>query len=164
MTDYYSLLEDAVVGYVSSSLPLRFTQPDKQISKSDDTIATSGFSSFLMLYPGNAPLTLDGSGHLGEASVEVTFEILIDAWSRWTGTELQSWTAFKAYRSDLFNAFNLSRAGRTLGRTDGVRHSVLSFTERPRYIPLVATASSNVTAYIGQVASLTIVRVINKEK
>lgn len=162
-TDYYSLLETAVKNYVQTRLPDRFTEPDKQISKSDDTIVTKGFKSFFMMYPGNAPIPYEGARSLGEETIEVTFEILVDAWSRWEGSEAQAWASFKAYRADIFHIFNVLKKGRTINRTAGVKGAFLTITERPRYIPLMAGAKDSVASHIAQVMSLYIPRVINKE-
>lgn len=159
MTDYYSAVELAARNLVKAELPSYFppATADTQVTKSDATVYDYGFDYYFTTYPGAFP-TLPA----GVQMVEVTWEILVDVLSRFNSNEAQAWIDFTAFRSDVFNLFNVSNKGRNLDRASGVRRVLLASEERPRYIPLRAEDEDSPPAFIAQVCILNVTQVINK--
>ena len=123
MADYFSIAESAVVAVVRDHLDNKavyFTKPAKQITKSDDSVLGEGFEYFFITYPGAFPVVPQGVG-----VIEVTWMIGVDIFCRFT-TYPDTWKRFKAFRSDVFNLFDVNKIGRNLDRTPGVRDVLLS--------------------------------------
>jgi hypothetical protein len=128
MTDYYSEVEDAVIALVKNHLDNRatyFKNPDKQAVKSNDTILTEGFDYFFITYPASFPTTSGGTG-----VVEVTWNLGVEIFVLFS-TPPNTWAKFKAFRGDIFNLFNVSKVGRTLDRTNGVKDVLLTGESEP---------------------------------
>ena len=117
MTDHYAAVEDATIKLVQDHLENHatfFPKPEKQVAKSNDDVLSEGFDYFFITYPASFPLIGAGTG-----VVEVTWHIKVEIFVRVT-THPQTWANFKAFRSAVFNLFNISTIGRTLNRTPGV--------------------------------------------
>lgn len=157
MTDFYSAAELATRTLVKSELASYFPSgtADKQVTKSDDTVYGEGFDYFFTTYPGAFPTEL-----VGTQVVQVSWEILVDLLTRYKTTEAQAWIDFIAYRSDVFNLFNLTNKGRNLDRANNVRSVSFGAEERPRYIPNDDDPDS--VNFIAQTCILTVNMVINK--
>lgn len=160
-TDYFSIVEDAVLSLVRTTFVARITDGVKgvrQFAKSDDSYLDQGYAHFLFTYPGDFPTLPIG----GNTLVTTQWEVLLDAFVRWDATELEAWNLFKEWRGDLFYLFNLRQIGRTLDRTAGVERVVLTASDRPRYIPVDPNDELSDPAFIGQVMSLQVTQKINK--
>jgi hypothetical protein len=77
-------------------------------------------------------------------------------------TEQKAWTDFLSYRSDLFNLINTTEAGRTLGRTAGVRNAIMSAQDRPRYIPVNRGATDGAVGFIAQTMIVIVTYKVNR--
>lgn len=158
-TDYFGIVEDATVALLRNTAAFDWKDGTKQVTKSNDVYLDKGFDHFAITYPGAFP-----SGFSGTETLEVKWEVLIDLLVRWDTTEDAAWTRFKAFRSKVFNLFNLSYEGRDLNRTPGVMPPVvLTTNDRPRYIPLNKDPESDIVSHIAQVMVLTVTQSINKE-
>lgn len=128
MIDHYSAVEDAVIALVKDHIENKatyFTQPAKQVVKSDDTVLTGGFEYFFITYPGAFPTNFAGT-----EAVNVLWSVEVEIFVRFS-TPSTTWAHFKAFRSDLFNLFNVAKIGRTLNRTAGILNCVLSGNTEP---------------------------------
>lgn len=124
----YDVIENAAITLIKNHLDnsaTYFKKPEKQVTKSNDTVLGEGFSFFLILYPASFPTTPGGTG-----VIEVNWAITLDLFVRFS-TPPETWRNFKAFRSDLFNLFNIQKVGRTLDRTDGVRDVLLTGESDP---------------------------------
>jgi len=158
-TDYFDLCESSVITLLQDTAQFNWVNKEKQVAKSNDVFLDQGFDSFALTYPGAFP-----SGFAGTDVLSVQWEVLIDLLVRWKNTEDQAWRDFKAFRSLVFNLFNLSYEGRKLNRLAGVTDAVLTAPDRPRYIPLNRDPASDIVSHIAQVTILTVTMTINKEE
>ena len=155
--DFYDLIETAVVTLVRSELSSYFTEPTKQVTKSDDTYLDQGYDHFLIAYPGAFPTT----GYATQIQA-VEWEVVLDMLIRFDGTEPEAWARFKALRADVFYLFNVRRIGRTLNGTARVERVSLGSEERPRYIPHEASNPDSGIAFIAQAMALTVFEKVNR--
>jgi len=157
MIDYYDLMETAVVELVRSQLAAYFTDPEKSVTKSDDTHLDQGHDYFCFVYPGVFPAEI-----FGNQIVTVNWEVILDVFARYNSTEKQAWIDMKKIRAELFWLFNLREIGRTINKHQFVDRVVLSAEDRPRYIPVDVDNPDSGIAFIGQVMVLTVTQRINK--
>lgn len=159
MTDYYNVIESAVIDLLRAELPASYIKDaSRQITKSDDTHLDSGYDYFVIAYPGSFP-----TDNFAVQAVSVDWEIILDSIVRFDASEPEAWAAFKAWRAELFYLFNVRRIGRTLGQTPRVENVLLSSTDRPRYIPVVPGDIDSGIAFIAQALTLTVTEKINKD-
>ena len=126
--NYYDVVENATIALTKNHLDnsaTYFKKPEKQVTKSDDSVLSGGYDYFLILYPAAFPTTPGGTGVF-----EVNWVITLDMFVRYS-TPPVTWQHFKAFRSDIFNLFNVKKVGRTLDRTDGVRDVLLTGESDP---------------------------------
>ena len=159
-TDYYSLVEGALRTLVKSELSSYFPAltASQQVTKADDSYFDEGLDHFFVTYPGAFPTT-----PIGGQVVETAWEIIVDLVTRWQNNQQDSFDLFTLYRSDVFNLLNLSKVGRNLNRTNGVRNVLMSSNENPRFIPLQVDDPNSPTSHIGQVCVVTVRHIANKE-
>lgn len=163
MTDFFSTCEDAIISMLKNDLanhaayfgtdPVKLA---KVVNKSDDTKLDEGYDYFAITYPGAFP-----AGFESVSQINVSWDIYIDLFVRFT-TESESWANFKAYRSDVFNLFNVLLIGRTLNKTNNVKAGtpILSSEDEPSYYSL--RSNPDVRAFISQRCKLSLTQIINR--
>ena len=157
ITDYYDLMETALVEFIRAQLVEYFPDPEKTVTKSDDTHLDQGHNYFCIAYPGVFP-----TGIFGNQIINVDWEVILDVHARWNSTEQEAWKALKTIRGEMFNLFNIRKIGRTLNGHQYVDRVLLSAEDRPRYLYVDEENPDSGIAFIGQVMLLTVTQRINK--
>jgi len=155
--DYFGEIEDAVIALVKNHLDHKdtyFDAPDEQVVKSDDDKLNEGHDYFFFTFPSAFPTVSAGTD-----VVETIWMIRIEIFTRFSTPE-STWANFKAFRSDIFNLFNVRNIGRNLNRTPRVVSVLLSSEGEPIFYGEESTPSDPV--FYSQAMQLSVSTHINR--
>jgi hypothetical protein len=158
LIDHFSVVEAAALQLVKDHIDNRdvyFDVPEDQVVASDETVLTTGHDYFLISFPSIFPTEYGGAG-----MIKAVWSISMEMFVRFS-TPPETWAHFKAFRSDIFNLFNVRIIGHNLNRTAGVESVLLTSEGAPTAFAEEDTPSDPV--FFSQRMLLTVQYKINKQ-